>query len=77
MQEKTHKRQIFLENPYDIETVFEALSIASYNDQEFIYMDRLISYLRMDPEEDLTNINFKILKELKLLKHPTYQKQGD
>jgi hypothetical protein len=77
MEKKTEKRQIFLENPYDIETVFESLSIASYNDKEFIYMDRLISYLRMDPEEDLTNINFKILNELKLLKQPKYQKQGD
>jgi hypothetical protein len=74
MKKKAQSRQIFLENPYDIETIFEALSIASNNDKEFIYMDRLISHLRMSPEEDLTNINFKILEELHLLKQPKYQK---
>jgi hypothetical protein len=77
MKKKTQSRQIFLENPYDIETVFEALSIASNKDKEFIYMDRLVSYLRMSPEEDLTSINFKILQDLNLLDQPTYQKQGD
>lgn len=76
MKKKTHS-QVFMENPYDIETVFESLSIASHNDKEFIYVDRLISYIRMNPDEDLTNINFRILEELELLKQPKYQKQGD
>jgi len=77
MTKKKKVSHLFLENPYDIETVFEALSIASYNDKEFIYMDRLISYLRIFPEEDLTTINFRILSDLKLLKQPNYQKQGE
>lgn len=77
MTKKKKVSHLFLENPYDIETVFESLSIASYNDKEFIYMDRLISYLRICPEEDLTNINFRILSDLKLLKQPNYQKQGE
>lgn len=77
MEKQTKHRQIFLENPYDIETVFEALSIASNRDKEFVYMDRLISYIRMSPEEDLTNINFRVLKDLGLLKQPKYQKQGE
>lgn len=61
------KKKIFLESPYDIETIFESLSIASYNDKELIYMDRLIATIRLDPLGDLTNINYKILKDLNLL----------
>ena len=69
MSKKTQvKRQIFLESPYDIETIFEALSIASANDKEFIYLDRLIASLRLDPEGDLTKINYRILQDLKLIK---------
>ena len=62
------KKKIFLESPYDIETIFESLSIASHNDKELIYMDRLIATIRLDPEGDLTNINYRILKDLNLLK---------
>lgn len=69
MSHKTQKRKrIFLENPYDIETVFESMSIASYEDKELLFMDQFISSLRKNPDGDITEINFRILDKLNLLK---------
>ena len=68
MTTSTLKKKIFCENVYDIETIFESLSIASKHDKELLYMDRLIATLRLDPYEDLTNINFKILSDLGLIR---------
>lgn len=64
-----HKKQtrVFLESPYDIETIFESLSIASKNDKELLYIDRLIATIRLDPLGDLTEINYNILKDLSLI----------
>lgn len=62
------KRSVFLENPYDLEAVFESLRIASEQNKELIYMDRLLATLRLDPEGDLVNINYRILNDMKLLK---------
>lgn len=67
MKEKA-SRKIFHENPYDIETLFESLTIASRNGNELLYMDRFISHLRNDPRQDITNLNYDILRELGLLK---------
>ena len=61
------KRAIFLENPYDLETVFESLEIAKTQNKELLYLDRLLATLRLDPEGDITNINYKILNDLGLL----------
>lgn len=65
-QQKKQPR-VFLESPYDIETIFESLSIASQNNKELLYIDRLVSTLRLDPLGDLTQINYGILKDLKLI----------
>lgn len=75
MQEKSIKQKaiparIFKENPYDLETIFESLSIASTNEKELIYVDRLIHSLRNNPMGDLTEMNYKILLELNLIKLP-------
>ncbi len=75
MAEKSIKRQavsskIFYENPYDLETFFETLSIASRNDKELLYVDRLIRELRHDSNVDLTHASTKILLELNLIKLP-------
>jgi hypothetical protein len=67
MQKQKTKPRVFYENPYDLETLFESLSIASEHDKELIFVDRLISLLRLDPEVDLTTLNFKILKDLNLV----------
>jgi hypothetical protein len=70
MTKKTQSKarpQIFEENPYDIETIFESLSIASVNDKELLYIDKLITAIRQTPDCDLTNINYKILEDLKIL----------
>lgn len=72
MSEKSIKRKVtptrvLCENPYDLETIFESLSIASKNDKELIYVDKLIANIRLDPLGDITAINFKILKELGLI----------
>lgn len=61
------KRSIFLENPYDLEAVFESLEIASKQGKELVYMDRLLATLRLDPEGDLVNINYRILHDMQLL----------
>ena len=61
------ERTVFLENPYDIETLFETLSIAYEQEKELLYMDKLIATIRLDPEGDLTKINYNILKDLKLI----------
>jgi hypothetical protein len=62
------KKRVLLENPYDIETVFESLEIANESEKELLYMDRLIATIRLDPEGDLTNINYRILLDLGLMK---------
>lgn len=62
------RRKVFLENPYDLETVFESLSIASDHDKELIYMDRLLATLRLDPYIELTTLNYNILQDLGMLK---------
>jgi hypothetical protein len=60
--------RILLENPYDLETFFESLNIASKNEKELLYMDRFIAALRSNPNGDITTINFSILKELEIIK---------
>lgn len=76
MEEKSIKKKkaiptrILYENPYDIETFFESFSIASNSEKELIYIDRLITALRLDPYGDLTSINYKILTDLGLIKLP-------
>lgn len=62
------RKQVFLENPYDIETVFESLSIASDNNKELVYMDKFIASIRSNPLIELADLNYNILKELNILK---------
>lgn len=62
------KRNIFLENPYDLETLIETLKIASDNNKELLFLDRLITTIRLDPEQDLTNLNYRLLHDLNLMK---------
>ena len=71
MNEKTqskNQRLVFLENPHDIETIFESLSIASDMDMEFIYVDMLIHNLRSDGDCDLVDLSYKIIEKLKKIK---------
>jgi hypothetical protein len=76
MTEKSIKKKkvapprILYENPYDLEVFFESLSIASRNEKELIYMDRLITSIRLEPFGDLTTINYRILQDLGLIKLP-------
>lgn len=64
---KKKDKIIFLENPYDIETLFESLSIAADDEKELLFMDKLVATIRLDPEGDLTNIIYNILRDLELL----------
>lgn len=66
-RKKEHSR-VFCENPYDLETLFESLSLASAHDKELIFVDRLLSYIRLDPTAEITDISFKILRELEIVK---------
>jgi hypothetical protein len=63
----TETKKSFLENPFDLETVFESLNIASSYNKELIFMDRFIATIRLDPEGDITNITYKILCDLKMI----------
>lgn len=67
------EQKILLENPYDLETIFESLSISSYNDKELLYIDRLIAGVRLDPEVEIAELSYNILRDLNLLK---LEKQG-
>lgn len=73
MTEKTQlksgseKQVVFKENPYDVETILESFSVAADYDMELLYMDRLINSLRMNPDCDVTNISYLILKDLKAI----------
>jgi hypothetical protein len=62
------KVNFFLENPYDMQSILDSLEIAKKQNKELVYMDRLIATLRLDPEGDVVNINYRILLDLKLLK---------
>ena len=70
INKKVKKTRVFYENPYELETMFESLSVASYNDKELIFMDRFISELRSNPSSDLTAISYRILRDLNLIKIP-------
>lgn len=70
-QEKKAKKslsKIFCENPYDLETFFESLSIASSHEKELIFIDKFIAYMRLDPQAEIAEICFKILLDLKITK---------
>lgn len=67
-KQKPSPSRIFHENPYDLETLFEALSSASEKDKELIFVDRLITFLRLDPHAEITDLSFKILKDLDIIK---------
>ena len=62
------KRTLFQENPHDIEAIFECLQIASNNNKHLAYIDRLVAHLRLDPDADLINLNYRLLHDLQLLK---------
>jgi hypothetical protein len=47
------------------------MQIAGEQGKELLYMDRLIATIRLDPEADLTNLNYKILQDLQLLELET------
>lgn len=58
----------FLENPYDVQCILDGLNIAKARNKELIYMDRILATLRLDPEGDIVNINYRILLDLELMK---------
>ena len=70
MEQKRKERlqsRILFENPYDIETVFESLSIASKAGKEIHFMDKFIDRLRNDSNSDITDVSCKILQDLNLI----------
>lgn len=64
---RVSKAKIFVENPYDIETFFESLSAATDHDKELLFVDMLITSLRLHPKSDVTEICFNILTELDII----------
>ena len=67
-RKKQSSQKVFCENPYDLETLFESLSLASDKDKELLFMDRFIALLRLDPQAEVADISFKILKDLEIIK---------
>jgi hypothetical protein len=68
IKQRATPARILLENPYDLETFFESLNIASNNEKELLYIDRFIAALRSNPTGDITAINYTILKDLGIIK---------
>ena len=68
-KEKKHVHRIFYENPYDIETFFEGLQLASKHNKELQYIDRFITHLRLDPSQEVTTITFNILRDFGIVKY--------
>lgn len=62
------RQRVFLENPFDIETVFESLSAATDKEKELLFMDRLIASIRSNPSAELTPICYEILHELNVIR---------
>ena len=60
-------RRVFLENPYDIETILESITIASRSGKEIIFLDRLITGMRKTPDSDMTKLSYDILSDLQLI----------
>jgi hypothetical protein len=73
-QQNKEKRvhRIFYENPYDIETFFEGLQLASKHNKELQYVDRFITHLRLDPTQEVTTITFNILRDFGIVKYNSY-----
>jgi hypothetical protein len=67
IQRKKNRQKVYNENPYDLETFFESMSIASDNEKELLFVDRLISLLRSNPDQDLADLSFQTLRDLKLI----------
>lgn len=67
-QKDKQRPKVFCENVYDLETFFESLSIASDHDKELLFVDLVLSTIRLDPHCDLTDVFHKTLKKLDILK---------
>lgn len=60
-------RKFFKENPNDLETFFEGLTIASDADFEFPFLDFVMSSLRENPNANIADLTFKGLKKYDLI----------
>jgi hypothetical protein len=58
---------MFYENPYDLETIFDSLRLAAKHGKELVFMDRLLSRIRLDPEIETTELSFAILHDLDII----------
>lgn len=67
----TQKLFVFLENPYDLQSILDCLKIAKNHNKELIYLDRVIATLRLDPEGDVVNISYRTMIDLGLIKLET------
>lgn len=65
---KPPRQKVFLENPYDLETLFESLSISTDHEKELLFMDRLIANLRQNPKAELSDLCYDILRQMNILK---------
>lgn len=61
-------KKVFLENPYDLETILESMSIASDSDKTLLFLDKLIATIRLDPLVEISTLSYKILQELSIMK---------
>jgi hypothetical protein len=64
-------QRIFIEDALDVELFFESLSVASSKDKELLFVDRMISYLRLDPYAEVATLCSKILVDLECIDIPS------
>jgi len=55
-----------------METYLESLNIATLLNKEYIFMDRFVAGIRLDPLIDVTDLCYKILTELELILVSSY-----
>lgn len=64
----TQDNNILKENPYDIETLIETIDMAADFGLEFSVLDDIITHLRKNPSANISEICFKTLQDLNLMK---------
>ena len=67
-KKEKYSSRIFYENPYDIETFFEALGIAADHGKELQYVDQFIARVKSEPTSDTATTCFEILRDFELIK---------
>lgn len=65
---QTSSTHSFKEDPYDIETLIEAIHMASLENKELLFLDKLLTEIKETPSNNTVDVSYRILRELEVLK---------